>query len=145
MRNLLLSNSKGEPTMGEFKTFRPEGVSDPYGTYVHGLEVPAGSRLLYMSGQIPVRPDGTVPEGMEAQASVCWQNIAGILASAGLTKDHLVRTTQYLVDPKMYPEANAARAKFLGDHRTASVSIAVPALIEPDWLIEIDAIAAGPA
>lgn len=127
-----------------FKTYKPEGVGEPYGTYVHGLEVPAGSRLIYLSGQIPVRPDGVCPDGMEAQATVCWENIEGILKAAGLTIGHLVRTTQYLVDPKQYQIANKVRAKFLNGHRTASVAIAVPALIEPAWLIEIDAIAAAP-
>jgi 2-iminobutanoate/2-iminopropanoate deaminase len=126
-----------------FRTFKPEGVGDPYGTYVHGIEAPAGSRLIFLSGQIPVKPDGTCPEGMEAQATVCWENISGILRAAGLTIDNLVRTTQYLVDPKQYPAANKVRARFLGNHRTASVAIAVPALIEPNWLIEIDAIAAA--
>ncbi|WP_421723879.1 RidA family protein [Bauldia sp.] len=126
-----------------YKTYKPEGMSDPYGTYVHGIEPPQGSRIVFLSGQIPVAPDGTVPEGMEAQATVVWENIAAILKDAGLGIGNLVRTTQYLIDPKMYPEANAVRARFLGDHRTASVAIAVPALIEPNWLIEIDAIAAA--
>lgn len=128
-----------------YKTYKPEGVSDPYGTYVHGIEPPANSRMVFLSGQIPVKPDGSVPEGMEAQATVCWQNIEGILKAAGLGIENLVRTTQYLIDPAMYPEANKVRAKFLGDHRTASVAITVPALIEPEWLIEIDAIAMAPA
>lgn len=128
-----------------YKTYKPEGVSDPYGTYVHGIEPPLNSRMVFLSGQIPVAPDGTVPEGMEAQATVCWQNIQGILKAAGLGIENLVRTTQYLVDASQYPEANAVRAKFLGDHRTASVAITVPALIEPNWLIEIDAIAVAPA
>jgi 2-iminobutanoate/2-iminopropanoate deaminase len=125
-----------------FKTYRPEGVGEPYGSYVHALEVPAAARLIYLSGQIPVRPDGICPEGMEAQATVCWENIVGILHSAGLTTANLIRTTQYLVDPRQYQAANTVRARFLGTHRTASVAVAVPALIEPDWLIEIDAIAA---
>lgn len=128
-----------------YKTYKPEGVSDPYGTYVHGIEPPLNARMVFLSGQIPVAPDGTVPEGMEAQATVCWQNIEGILEAAGLGIQNLVRTTQYLVDASQYPAANAVRAKFLGDHRTASVAITVPALIEPNWLIEIDAIAVAPA
>jgi len=128
-----------------YKTYKPEGVSDPYGTYVHGIEPPLNSRLVFLSGQIPVRLDGSVPEGMEAQATVCWENIQGILKTAGLDIGNLVRTTQYLIDPTMYPAANKVRARFLGDHRTASVAITVPALIEPNWLIEIDAIAAAPA
>lgn len=127
-----------------FKSYKPEGVAEPYGTYVHGLEIPANSRLIYLSGQIPVRPDGSCPEGIEAQATVCWENIAAILAAAGLTIGHLVRTTQYLVDPATYPGANRIRGQFLASHRTASVAIGVAALIDPTWLIEIDAIAAAP-
>lgn len=128
-----------------YKTYKPAGVSDPYGSYVHAIEPPPNSRMVFLSGQIPVRPDGSVPDGMEAQATVCWQNIEGILKAAGLGIENLVRTTQYLIDPAMYPEANRVRAKFLGNHRTASVAITVPALIEPHWLIEIDAIAMAPA
>lgn len=131
--------------MSQYKTYKPEGVSDPYGTYVHGIEPPIGSRLVFLSGQIPVALDGSVPSTMEEQATICWQNIEGILKAAGLGIGNLVRTTQYLTNASLYPEANAVRAKFLGDHRTASVAITVPALIEPNWLIEIDAIAAAPA
>ncbi|MDO6683383.1 MULTISPECIES: RidA family protein [unclassified Oceanobacter] len=131
--------------MTQYKTYKPEGISDPYGTYVHGIEPPVGSRMVFVSGQIPVAFDGTVPETMEGQATVCWQNIEATLKAAGLGIENIVRTTQYLTDASMYPEANAVRAKMLGTHRTASVSITVPALIEPTWLIEIDAIAAAPA
>lgn len=130
--------------MTTYKTYKPEGVSDPYGSYVHGIEAPKGSRMVFLSGQIPVAPDGTVPDTMEEQAAICWQNIEAILKDAGLGIENIVRTTQYLTDPTKYPEANAVRAKYLDGHRTASVSIAVSALIEPNWLIEIDAIAAAP-
>lgn len=128
-----------------FKTYKPEGVGEPYGSYVHAIEAPPGSRLVFLSGQIPVRPDGTCPDGIEAQAAVCWENLTAILAAAGLSIDHLVRTTQYLVDSKLYPGANAVRARYLAGHRTASVAVTVAALIEPAWLIEIDAIACSPA
>lgn len=130
--------------MTTYKTYKPEGVSDPYGSYVHGIEPPIDSRMVFLSGQIPVAPDGTVPDTMEEQAAICWQNIEAILKAAGLGIENIVRTTQYLTDASKYPEANAVRAKYLGDHRTASVSITVPGLIEPNWMIEIDAIAAAP-
>src|SRR5271167_3557872 len=103
-----------------FKTYKPAGMSDPYGSYVHGIEVPPGSRLIYLSGQIPVRADGTTPEGIQAQATVCWENITAILKAAGLGIDSLIRTTQYLVDTKSYQQANSVRAHALGAHRTAS-------------------------
>jgi enamine deaminase RidA (YjgF/YER057c/UK114 family) len=44
----------------------PDTVAAPFGTYSHAVEVPAGSRLLYISGEVGVLPDGSVPEGIEA-------------------------------------------------------------------------------
>ena len=70
-----------------FKTYKPAGMRDPYGSYVHRIEAPTGSRLIYVSGQIPVRADGSTPEGIEAQAKVCWENIAAILKDAGVGLD----------------------------------------------------------
>src|ERR1700693_2435462 len=58
----------------------PASVAAPFGPYSHAVEVPEGSRLLYISGEVGVLPDGTVPETIEAQAEVCWRNIVAILA-----------------------------------------------------------------
>ena len=40
----------------------PHTVAAPFGPYSHAVEVPEGSRLLYISGEVGVLPDGTVPE-----------------------------------------------------------------------------------
>ena len=50
----------------------PDTVAKPFGPYSHAVEVPEGSRLLYISGEVGVLPDGTVPQGIEAQAEACW-------------------------------------------------------------------------
>jgi len=57
----------------------PGTVAAPFGPYSHAIEVPEGSRLLYISGEVGVLPDGTVPEGIEAEAEACWRNIIAIL------------------------------------------------------------------
>ena len=46
----------------------PSSVAAPFGPYSHAVEVPEGSRLLYISGEVGVLPDGTVPETIDAQA-----------------------------------------------------------------------------
>ena len=61
----------------------PISVAAPFGPYSHAVEVPGGSRLLYISGEVGVLPDGTVPETIEAQAEACWRNIIAILAEPG--------------------------------------------------------------
>ena len=87
----------------------PTSVAAPFGPYSHAVEVPEGSRLLYISGEVGVLPDGTVPETIEAQAEACWQNIIAILADAGMGIEDLVKITTYLVRSEDVVAAGAAR------------------------------------
>ncbi len=123
----------------------PNTVAAPFGPYSHAVEVPEGSRLLYIAGEVGVRPDGTVPEGIDAQAEACWRNIIAILADAGMAIGDLVKITTYLVRPEDVAAAGAARAKHFGDARPGSATIIVKALVTPQWLIEIEAVAAAKA
>jgi enamine deaminase RidA (YjgF/YER057c/UK114 family) len=93
----------------------PASVAAPFGPYSHAVEVPERSRLLYISGEVGVLPDGKVPTTIEAQAEACWQNIIAILADAGMTVQALVKITTYLVRPEDVAAAGAARAKHFGD------------------------------
>src|SRR5439155_18201734 len=85
----------------------PDTVAKPFGLYSHAVEVPEGSRLLYISGEVGVLPDGTVPEGIEAQAEACWRNIIAILAVAGMGVGDQVKITTYLVRPEDVAAAGA--------------------------------------
>ena len=123
----------------------PASVAAPFGPYSHAVEVPEGSRLLYISGEVGVLPDGTVPDGIETQAEACWRNIIAVLADAGMEVEDLVKITTYLVRPEDAAAAGAARAKHFGDARPGSATIIVKALVNPVWLIEIEAVAAGAA
>ena len=53
----------------------PTSVAAPFGPYSHAVEVPEGARLLYISGEVGVLPNGTVSETIEAQAEACWRNL----------------------------------------------------------------------
>ena len=120
----------------------PDSVAAPYGPYSHAVEVPGGSRLLYISGEIGVQPDGVVPEGIEAQAEVLWKNLIAILEDAGMGIGDLVKITTFLVNVEDAAAAGAARAKYFGDARPGSATVIVKALLQPSWLIEIEAVAA---
>ncbi len=120
----------------------PKTVAAPVGPYSHAVEVPSGSRLLYISGEVGLLPDGRLPEGIEAQAEACWQNIRAILTSAGMGMGDLVKITTYLVRPEDVPVAGAVRAKHLGEARPASATLIVSRFVVPEWLIEIEAVAA---
>ena len=120
----------------------PDTVAAPYGPYSHAVEVPAGSRLLYISGEIGVQPDGVVPEGIEAQAEALWKNLIAILEDAGMGIGDLVKITTFLVNVEDAAAAGAARAKYFGDARPGSATVIVKALLQQSWLIEIEAVAA---
>lgn len=118
------------------------GVYATGGDWVHAIEVRGAARLLFISGTMGLRPDFTAPPTLDEQLICVWNNLRAILASAGMTTANLVRLTSYLRDAS-YAEANAAaRLAALGDHRIPTTAI-VAATLADDWLIELEAIAAG--
>jgi enamine deaminase RidA (YjgF/YER057c/UK114 family) len=125
------------------KIHNPATIAPPTGRYQHGVEVPAGARWLYVSGQVGNRPDGTVPAGIAAQADTVWSNLKAILAEAGMGFGDLVKINVLLTDARFVTAAREARDKALGDARPPASTLAVvTALASPDFLIEIEAIAA---
>jgi 2-iminobutanoate/2-iminopropanoate deaminase len=119
-----------------------EGVYSTGGDWVHAMEVRSASRMLFVSGTMGLRPDSTAPPTLDEQLEFVWNNLRAILASAGMTVDNIVRLTSYLRDAS-YAEANAqARIAALGDRRIPTTAIVVQTL-EPDWLIELEIIAAS--
>lgn len=120
----------------------PSTVAPPFGTYSHGIEVPAGARWLYASGQVGVMPDGTVADGIEAQSEWALRNLMAVLDAAGMEPRDLVRLNQYLTRAEDVGAFRAVRARFLGELRPASTLVMVGALASPDWLVEVEAVAA---
>jgi enamine deaminase RidA (YjgF/YER057c/UK114 family) len=127
------------------KIHNPATIADPIGTYSHGVEVPPNARWLYIAGQVGMRKDGAVPPTVEAQTEVAWQNIVAILAAAGMKVTDLVKITQFLVNLEDFPKYAATRAKFLAGHRPASTGLVIRSLVRPEWLVEVEAVAAKAA
>jgi enamine deaminase RidA (YjgF/YER057c/UK114 family) len=127
------------------KIHNPATIADPIGTYSHGVEVPPNARWLYIAGQVGMRKDGAVPPTVEAQTEVAWQNIVAILAAAGMKVTDVVKITQFLVNLEDFPKYAATRAKFLAGHRPASTGLVIRSLVRPEWLVEVEAVAAKAA
>jgi 2-iminobutanoate/2-iminopropanoate deaminase len=111
-----------------------------------GIETGQPKRVVFVAGQIGSRPDGTMAEGFLAQSAQIWENIGSVLRSAGMTSANIVRTGIYFTPsidftPEIKAEFNKGRIAFLGDNRPTSTMIWVPRLMDPSWLVEIDAIA----
>lgn len=127
------------------KLENPETVAAPLGRYTHIVEVPAGSGLVFVSGQVPVAPDGSVPSTLAQQADQVYANIVAVLAAKGVPPQNIIKLTTFYVETDDPDDSvRKARAKHLGEHRPASTAVCVRALVDPRWKIEIDAIAVMP-
>lgn len=119
----------------------PAAVHPPAGGYSMGLELTQHRRLLFISGQVPERSDGTVPEGFEAQCEQAWRNVIEVLAAAGLGVEHLVKVTTFLTERDQVVPNRAIRRTVPGEHRPA-LTVVIVETVDSKWLLEIEAIAA---
>ena len=127
------------------KIHNPASIAAPIGTYSHGIETPPNARWLHVAGQVAVRKDGSVPATIEEQTVVAWENIVAILASAGMQVTDIVKINQYLTDPAYFPAYAGARRRLLGEHRPASTLVMISALVKPEFLVEVEVVAASAA
>lgn len=127
------------------KQLTPTTISPPVARYSHGVEVPAGARLVRTSGQLGIAHDGTVPEGSEAQADICFSNIATILAEAGMSAADVCHVSAYVTDRKHMPGYMAARDAFLTDRSELPTStlIIVSGFTRPEFVVEVEVWAAA--
>ncbi len=107
-----------------------------------------GARLIYLSGQAPADADYRVrSREIRAQINACYDNIETALKSVGAGLQQIIKTTTYLVDDKYIQdlrEVRTARYQQLAAP-PANTMLIVKRLAEPEFLVEIDVIAALPA
>lgn len=124
-------------------SFNPVDIVQPFNNaYSHGVVIPPGARVLHTAGQVGLRPDGSTPASIEEQAEQVWVNLIAILRDAGMAASDIVKLTAYVVGTENYAAYAAARVRHIGSHRPASTAICVPALLKPEWLLEVELIAA---
>ena len=120
------------------KFFNPPAVAKPSSSYSHGVTVGAGARRLIMSGQVGMRPDGVICEGIEAQTAQVFDNMLALIEAAGMKKTDLVKIVTYCTVPGELAKVREVRSRKLGDHAPASTLLIVSALANPKFLIEIE-------
>jgi len=118
-------------------------VRNPDGGFTYRtVEIPPGSRLLYISGQTATGADGKTPANGDVQADIVYERIARSLADAGMTMEDLVKTTVYLTDAADLPAVIRAGRKHNPSGKQAGTLVYVKGLAVPDARIEIEAVAA---
>jgi 2-iminobutanoate/2-iminopropanoate deaminase len=121
----------------------PPSTFPPAARYAQAVLSEAPARLLHTAGIVPTAPDGTVPSDLGEQADVVWANIAAILAEAGMATTDIVAVTTYVVVGNELGPVMAARDRAMAGHLAASTLITVPALVRPEWQVEIAVVAAA--
>lgn len=106
--------------------------------------VRAGSRVL-VAGTAPIWPDGSCDPDPEAQARRCFEIILAALAGLGAGPEHVVRTRMYLTDAKHGEAVGRAHGEVFREVRPAATMVVVAGLLDPRWVVEIEAEAELPA
>jgi enamine deaminase RidA (YjgF/YER057c/UK114 family) len=120
-RRLISSGSPYEPTVGFSRAVRD-------------------GRHVFVAGTCAVMPDGADPPAdAYGQARRCFEIILGALGEAGATPEDVVRTRMFLLSADDWEEVGRAHGQVFGDVRPASTMVVVSALLDPRWVVEIEA------
>lgn len=121
------------------RTINPDTVVKPASSYAQAvLHKTTGERLV-ISGQLGLKPDGTLEQGLEAQMIQAWRNIFAIMDSEGFPKTSLVRANIYVTQPGQVAVYRAVRDRMLEGHLCANTYLEIAGLAAPEFLVEIEA------
>ena len=126
------------------RALTPDTIAPPFARYAHGVEVPAGHRVIFTSGQLGLAEDGTIPAGAQAQAEVCFTNIDAILGAAEAGRGDVVRINAFVTDRTHMAGYMAARDAWLCEvaRLPASTLMIVSGFTREEFVVEIEVIAA---
>ena len=116
----------------------PPSIRAPFAAYSHGLLVEAPRRMIFASGQLGVAPDDTIPEDVEAQAVLCFENIRAILAEGGMDFSHVVRFSAFVTDRAYFPVYGRLRSRYVSGDAFASTLVIVAGFTRPEFKIEVE-------
>ncbi len=125
----------------EREQLSPQGVHTPQANYSHVARV---GDTLYVSGQIPLDRDGNLVgrNDPEAQAEQCLRNVEAIVRHFGGGLADVVKITTYITNWNFRPLVSRPRDRMFSAPYPASTLVVVSGLASPEFLVEIEAIAA---
>ena len=128
--------------MAKLEKYGAPGVFDPPG-YSQAIKVTGAQTILFLAGQVAYTPDGRPAHrgDFAAQARQVFGAVKALVEAGGGTLANVVKITTYLTDARHRPEFRVVRDEFFGSRGPASTMIEVGKLAEPDYLIEVEAIA----
>jgi enamine deaminase RidA (YjgF/YER057c/UK114 family) len=129
--------------MARITRSNPEGIHKPFASYSHVVTAEGASKLVFCAGQVPADAAGKVlpPDDFDAQARMVMDNLTKALAGGGATLADVTKITIYIINPHDVPKARALIQTWFGDHPPGSTLCVLRGLANPNFLLEIEAIA----
>ncbi len=119
------------------KILKPDNIAAPGAAHHHGVLITAPTQFARLAGQIGMAPDGTFPDGIEAQAEQAWDNVEAILAEAGMGVADVCKVVTYVTD--------GHQAGYAAVHSRRTAGVAPPWTLVPvaklgggRFLVEVD-------
>ncbi|CCF60694.1 hypothetical protein KAFR_0L00860 [Kazachstania africana CBS 2517] len=125
--------------MSNVTTINAPGAPAQAASYSHAAKV---GNMIYLSGQIPLTPDGKPVEGSIADKTTqVLENIKTVLKASNSSLENIVKVNIFLADIKYFSELNVVYAKYFKAHKPARSCVAVAALpLNADLEIEVVAV-----
>ena len=142
---LLPSLAAAQPPAPHIKRSNPPTLSRPTG-YTHVVEVSGPVKTIYIAGQVAVDKDGNVvgANDMKGQTEQVFKNLEAALTAAGAKFSDVVKMNTFATDLSQIQAYRDIRARYFGDVSPASTLVQVVRLARPEFLLEIEVIAAVP-
>ena len=122
----------------------PPGVHQPFSNYSHVVTADDTKRLVFCAGQVAADADGKVlpPDDFDAQTRMVMSNLEKALAAGGAKFTDVTKVTIYIVNPHDVAKARGILSNYFGANPPASTLCVLRGLANPNFLVEVEAIAA---
>jgi 2-iminobutanoate/2-iminopropanoate deaminase len=126
------------------KSLSPTTIHPPFAPYSPGVEVTSRSRFVFVSGQLGIAADGSIPADCAGQAQLAFANIEAILGEAGMGLKDIVRINAYVTGREHLQAYMQVRNSLFTEPFPASTLMIVSGFARPEFVVEIEAVAATP-
>jgi 2-iminobutanoate/2-iminopropanoate deaminase len=128
--------------MANFEPYAAKGVYDPP-IYAQAVKVTGAQTILYIAGQVAYGADGSAAHAgdFKAQARAALSALKAQVEAGGGTMANIVKVNTYLTDIRHRVDYGPIREEFFGKKMPAHTLVAIAALAQPEFLIEIEAVA----
>lgn len=117
----------------------------PFSNYAQAIAVPAGNRLLFVSGQVGIELTGEIPEDPARQHELAWSHVLALLRAEGLDQSAIADARVFITSPDHVRLYREVRDRMLKGHRPAATLLVVAGLADPRFCVEVTVVAAAPA